>query len=228
MLLPPPGAVKVCGLTNRADAEAAAAAGADYLGLIFAPSPRRVEAGDVEEWVAEVRAAHPAPRWVGVFLPGDAASVRAVADRLALDVLQLHGGAVGEGIYGLGRPVWAALRLRGPGDGSPAAEPRAHALLVDTFDPLRAGGTGRSFPWEWVSGWGRQRRIIVSGGLRPDNVAAAIDAVRPYAVDASSGLESSPGRKDPELLRAFVRRAKAAFASIADANSNRETHRRDE
>jgi phosphoribosylanthranilate isomerase len=217
MSVPRGGAVKVCGIMHPDDARTALEAGAHFLGLVFSRSPRQVAPEEVRPWMEELRRSFPSSLWVGVFLPEDAERVGSLTAELGLDLIQFHGGPVPGMVYDLGRPVLGGLRLRGPGETSPSVEPRAWALLVDAFDPQREGGTGRTFPWDWVSGWSERRRIILSGGLRPENVVAAIRAVRPYGVDASSGLEASPGRpgrirrKDPKRVRDYVRAAREAF-----------------
>jgi phosphoribosylanthranilate isomerase len=215
---PRPGAVKVCGLTSPEDARCALEAGADMVGLVFCESPRRVTPEGVAPWVRELREAFPEALWVGVFLPGDAGRIPAVLERVALDVLQIHGLPVPQAAYAARRTVLAAVRVgSAPLPEPDLVEPQAFALVLDTFDPRRPGGTGRSFPWELAQGWSRRRRIVLSGGLRPENVGEAIRQLRPFAVDASSGLELAPGRKDPVRVRDFVRRARAAFGDLEAA-----------
>ncbi|MBU1950063.1 MAG: hypothetical protein KJ927_15215, partial [Candidatus Eisenbacteria bacterium] len=103
----------------------------------------------------------------------------------------------------------------------PDEESGAWALLLDTYDPDRAGGTGRPFPWEWIEGWSRQRRIILSGGLGPDNVGPAIHAVQPQGVDASSRLERGQGRKDLDAVRAYIEKARHAFNELGGRPSGK-------
>jgi phosphoribosylanthranilate isomerase len=209
--LPPHGAVKVCGITGARDARVALEAGAHFLGLVFAESPRRVEPEGVKVWMKDIRREFPASLWVGVFLPEDSKRIGPIASDLSLDLVQFHGRPVPSALYGMTQPVLAGIRLGSQGEVSPSVEPEAWALLVDTYDPARQGGTGRTFPWEWVSGWSEQRRIFLSGGLGPRNVSEAIEAVSPYGVDASSGLETEPGRKDPQKLRDYIEAALRAF-----------------
>lgn len=213
MCVTEPLRVKVCGLTDAAAARAAA--GADRAGLVFAPSPRRVDADRAARLVADVAAA-----WVGVFVDPDPAAVVALADRLDLATVQLHGDETPETCRRIreatGREVWKAVRWDAHPDAVEAWAESVDAFLVDAGDGGRLGGTGRTLPWEELAErWARERRripMILAGGLDPDNVAEAVAIVDPDGVDASSRLEREPGRKDPGLVRAFVRAARSARA----------------
>jgi phosphoribosylanthranilate isomerase len=182
--------VKVCGITHRADAEFAAAAGASALGFVFAPSsPRCVtpaEARALGEGLQVLR--------VGVFVAEDAARVRAVAAEAALDVVQLYGGETPAGLR-----VWRACRVT---DALPAPPADAEAAVYD--------GPASGVPFAWSLLRGAAGRFVLAGGLDAANVAAAVRAVRPWGVDASSRLEREPGRKDPEKVRAFIEAARNA------------------
>lgn len=194
--------VKVCGITNRDDALLAVEAGASALGFNFYPkSPRFLE----PEQAARIIELLPTTIWkVGVFVNEAPARVAEVTRLAGLDVAQLHGD---EGIEGIpaGIRVWKAL----------AVIPDFRLTLLDTFPveaflldsraPGQYGGTGRSFDWTAVRG--SRHKIVLAGGLDASNVRAAIDAAQPWGVDACSRLESSPGRKDSERVRAFVRAA---------------------
>lgn len=203
--------VKVCGITEPDVARAAA--GADRLGLVFAPSPRRVDEATAARLVRAVKAA-----WVGVFVDADVDRTLALAERLDLAAIQLHGSETPETCRrirdGSGRPVWKAVRWDADPARVDAWAAEADALLVDAAEGDRFGGTGRALPWEDLADrWGRDRRpapTILAGGLGPDNVARAIEALDPDGVDASSRLERAPGEKDPERVRAFVEAARAA------------------
>lgn len=200
---------KVCGITSVADAAAAVEAGADAVGFIFYPqSPRAVG----PETAAEIAAGLPAGvQRVGVFvdvLPDD---MLAIADTVGLDVLQLSGDEPPAICEGLRLPAWKALRL--PRNGSvvvaAAAESLAASyphctLLVDAHVEGLFGGTGRSANWRVAAQLASRRRLVLAGGLRPDNVAEAVAAVGPWGVDVASGVESAPGQKDPERLRRFA------------------------
>lgn len=203
-------AVKICGLTRPEDARAAAAAGADAVGVVFAPSPRRVTPARARRVLAGLpdRVLR-----VGVFVDAEAAWARALAEALGLDRWQFHGRESADYLRGFSR--LRVIRALAPALG--AAPPRRHpcpqagALLVDARVPGAAGGTGHRANWVWA----RELRrfgapVILSGGLRPDNVAAAVRSVRPDMVDTASGVESRPGVKRHAALRAFIRAAKAA------------------
>ena len=201
--------VKVCGITSAEDGQLAADAGADAVGFVFWPmSSRRV---DPEKAARISRALPPFLLRVGVFVDAPAEEMQRVADQVGLDLLQLHGDESPESLSGLARRVLKAVRV---GKGFTAEEAlrydgRAAGLLVDTRLPgetMLPGGTGVPFDWALVRGV-RERAsfLMLAGGLSPDNVQEALAAVQPDAVDVSSGVESLPGRKDPEKVRAFVR-----------------------
>lgn len=216
--------VKICGLRRREDVEAAASAGADYAGFVFAPSPRRVEEGRVE---ALMQGLDLTP--VGVFVDAASEEVLATAEREGLRVVQLHGSESPEICAALreaGLEVWKAVRPRSRRELARQAERyrRVDALLVEGHSPVAAGGTGTSFPYEWLSdrpgagGGGTEGPVpvlVLAGGLSPETVAAAIRAVRPRVVDVSSGVERAPGEKDPRRIRAFVRAARGALSGEA-------------
>jgi phosphoribosylanthranilate isomerase len=200
--------VKICGLTRREDARLAADLGASALGFVFWPrSPRYVDPRDVRAILAGV----PGVMAVGVFVDQPLDEVRGIARDLDLDAVQLHGTESAEYCLAVGRPVIKAATVESS-DGSSVRDVPADALLLlDAHDPLRRGGTGRTIDWDAAAEMARRRPVILSGGLRPDNVSDAISRVRPYAVDVSSGVERHPGEKDPDKLRAFV----AAVGAIA-------------
>jgi phosphoribosylanthranilate isomerase len=199
--------VKICGLTRVDDALAAAAAGADWLGLnLWPPSKRFVDRAAAAAIAAALRAAAPAVRLVGVFVDQPADQVREAAAALGLDQVQLHGDESPAYGAGLGLPFIKALA----GDLARAADYDCELVLVDAVSPGR-GGSGRSADWaaaRVLADGGR--KLLLAGGLTPDNVAAAIAAVGPWGVDVASGVESAPGRKDAERMRRFVAAARAA------------------
>jgi len=202
--------VKICGVTSVADATAAARYGADLIGLNFYPaSPRCVDLPTA----VEIRAAIPAGvLCVGVFVNAEREYVSQVATRLALDAIQFHGDEKEADLMGWPCATIKAVRVRPEQPPSDWEQYPVDYLLLDTYKPGRYGGTGEAFVWErashvparWMS------RLILAGGLTPHNVAAAVRAVRPWAVDVASGVESAPGRKNPEKLRAFITNAKTA------------------
>jgi phosphoribosylanthranilate isomerase len=194
--------VKICGLCRREDALRAVEAGADYLGFVFAPgSPRRVRADDIAPWLDEVRLG---AELVGVFRDQEPREVEALVEGLDLDLVQLHGREEGEAWLRLPVRVVEARPVGAVGVAASRLGEAAWADLLDTEDP-RGGGTGRSFDWTRAAAVAHHRRIFLAGGLDPGNVAAAVAAVRPFAVDVSSGVEESPGRKDAKALLDFMK-----------------------
>lgn len=211
---------KVCGLTRAADAEAAAAAGASYVGVIFAGGPRLVTAAQAAEVIRGLPKTLPK---VGVFGAQAADEVARVADRAGLDIVQLHGDpgpdAVARCRTLLGRPVWGVVRIAGdalpPETASIAAV--ADALVLDAKVPGTLGGSGVPLPWRVLGGHlaslPRRGALVLAGGLRPGNVAEAVRAIGADVLDVSSGVEVAPGIKDPSLVRAFGEAVRAASAT---------------
>ncbi|SDZ90346.1 phosphoribosylanthranilate isomerase [Microbulbifer marinus] len=199
--------VKICGITNIEDATAAVAAGADALGLVFYPSsPRHV---DVDTAATIAAAVPPFVTLTGLFVDAAAADVEAVLTKVPLNLLQFHGRETAQYCEQFRRPYIKALRMKDGLDVHAAMDghPRARGFLLDAYRPGVPGGTGETFDWQRVpqdSG----RAIVLAGGLQPDNVALAIAAARPQAVDVSGGVEASPGKKDPQKVAAFIRAAK--------------------
>ncbi len=200
--------VKICGITSAEDAVAAVEAGADALGFVFAPgSPRRAS----PEAIAAITAALPPfVATVGVFVDQPLAEIVAVATRCCLHLVQLHGDEDGEFARQLPLPVIRAVRVRDESSLVPLAAYPARAFLLDAFQEGRPGGTGRTFPWALALRAKSSGPIILSGGLGPENVGEAVRRVRPYAVDASSGLECLPGRKDHRKVEEFIAHVRAA------------------
>jgi phosphoribosylanthranilate isomerase len=201
--------IKICGITNLEDALLAAALGADALGFIFyAKSPRKVPPEAARKIIAQLP---PFVSAVGVFVDEEAAVVQQVAAQVRLDWVQLHGQESPEYCRSLGRRVIKAFRIQDQDSLRRLADYRgvAQALLLDTYKPGQVGGTGEVFDWHLAREAKKYGPIILAGGLTPDNVAQAIVTALPHAVDAASGTEAAPGRKDPEKLRAF-------FAAVSD------------
>ncbi|MDO8340521.1 MAG: phosphoribosylanthranilate isomerase [Candidatus Woesebacteria bacterium] len=196
--------VKICGITSLADALAAVDAGADALGFMFYPaSPRHVSPDTVRAITA---ALPPFVARVGVFVDAPADDIRRTVAACGLDTIQLHGTESPGFCRDLAPyPVLKAFRVAGPE--SLETLPAYHGLtwLLDSSVAGALGGTGRTFNWALAAAAVRQGgRVVLAGGLTPDNVAAAVNAVHPWAVDVSSGVESAPGRKDPARVRAFI------------------------
>jgi phosphoribosylanthranilate isomerase len=202
--------IKICGLTRKEDALLAANLGADFLGFIFvAESPRCVDAETVARIAGRVRALNTPPKIVGVFRDATANRVREAAARATLDLVQLQGQETDADICAIGLPAIKAIHVS---DRKPTTNghPSAQWLLFDTYDERRAGGTGRSFDWSLLAELDRSKPFLLAGGLNPDNVAAAVSAVRPDAIDLASGVESAPGIKDNRKLEALFERMRKA------------------
>jgi phosphoribosylanthranilate isomerase len=202
--------VKICGITRPEDARAAVAAGADALGVVLAPSKRQVSLDHAERVFAGVP---PLVARVGVFVDAGAAFVAEAVRRLGLTAVQFHGDETPEQCAAAPVPVIKALRVGK--DFDPAAVTRysraAALVLLDTGAADARGGTGVAFDWEAVSGRLDDRvPLVVAGGLAPGNVGWAVRLFRPFAVDVSSGVESAPGVKDPELVASFCAAVRAA------------------
>jgi phosphoribosylanthranilate isomerase len=203
-----PVRVKICGVTSVADARAAVAAGADMIGLNFYPGSKRYVP---LERAQEIVAALPGDVWkVGVFVNAPRAEIERVQAALQLDAIQLHGDEPAEMTQGFAVPVVRTLKLCAAGDAQRAlAQVHADYYLCEGDAGAAYGGAGASFDWDWARAVPRER-LVVAGGLTPENVAAAVRALRPFAVDVASGVESAPGVKDPARMAALVAHAKAA------------------
>ena len=197
--------VKICGLTRAGDVRDAVSAGADMLGFVFARSPRQLGSDQARALLAEVPTGVDR---VGLFMDQPASVVRAIVEQLSLDLLQFHGGEDNEFCADFGLPFVKALPMGVSGEIDWTAYPQARALLLDSHRPGEPGGTGRRFNWSLARPVGRD--IWLAGGLGCENVSAAIKALRPQAVDVSSGVERSPGIKDRQLMFDFVAAVRAA------------------
>jgi phosphoribosylanthranilate isomerase len=197
-----PTRVKVCGITRVEDALLAAELRAFAVGFIFWPaSPRFI---DPYRARAIAAALPPDVATVGVFVDQPADYVKSVAGLVPLGVVQLHGA---ESIDDFAQVRCRLIRAIGLADDIDQSSidrvPSRVTVLLDAHDPIRRGGTGRTVDWSVAAGIAKRRPTILSGGLTPDNVRAAIDVVQPYAIDVSSGVESAPGVKDAAKLRAL-------------------------
>jgi phosphoribosylanthranilate isomerase len=193
--------VKVCGITNIADALAAAEHGVEMLGFVFAESPRRISPEQAVLIVNEI------PSFiakVGVFVNEKEETVREIAEVCALDALQFHGSETPEYCRAFGVTAIKAFRVKDEASLLGLTRYGEGPFLMDTFIKNTSGGTGETFDWGLAVASARSHRIILSGGLRPDNVGMAIRRVQPFAVDVSSGVEAAPGIKDAKKLRAFM------------------------
>ena len=214
--------IKICGIKDLAAMDAALEAGADMVGLVFfPPSPRSVS---LEEGAKLAARARGKALVVALTVDADDALVDAIKARVAPDMLQLHGqetpARVSEIRKRAGLPMIKALPVAEAGDLDvvPAYAAVAERILFDARPPrdaTRPGGHGSPFDWTLLAHVARTRPIMLSGGLDPENVGAAIRTVRPDAVDVSSGVEKSPGVKDAEKIARFVANARAAGAVLA-------------
>lgn len=202
--------VKICGITRLEDAEAAIELGAGAIGFVFWPkSPRYV---DPERARTIVAALPPFIATVGVFVDQTARLVNGVAARVGLSTVQLHGDEPIEMLGEIERPVVKAMALRASTTAEEAdAWPSRVRLLIDAHDPDQRGGTGRAVDWKRAAAVAARRPVLLAGGLNAANVADAIRTVKPFGIDVSSGVESSPGIKDHTRLRAL-------FDAVAAAN----------
>lgn len=219
--------VKICGVTDPKHARAAAAFGADFVGMVFAPSRRQVTigqakriaaalrkergclppgaaAGEVEEAVRQTR-----PLLVGVFADQDADTINAISDECGLDVVQLSGSESWEMCAMIRRPVFKCMKVK-PGDAASVVLANMGAggiVLLDPYVSGTYGGTGQILDWFMAAEVAAQVPTVLAGGLKPDNVSHAVRTVRPWAVDVSSGVETE-GSKDTEKIREFIAAAK--------------------
>jgi phosphoribosylanthranilate isomerase len=195
-------AVKVCGICRAEDAQFAVELGAAAIGFVFWPeSPRYIDPYQARSIAAALPEGVIA---VGVFVDQPVAQVLEIAGAVRLDAIQLHGHEDVAEYEDLSHRVIKAMAVGRTFDpASVDALPEQVTVLLDAHDPIRRGGTGRTIDWALAASVAERRETILSGGLNAANVAEAIARVRPFMVDVSSGVESSPGRKDPEKLRAF-------------------------
>ena len=201
--------VKICGITSPADALAAAAAGADALGLMFyEASPRHVSLKAAAEIARELP---PFIIKVGVFVNAPEETVLRAIGECGLNIAQFHGNESPEFCQQFPVMTIKAFRIRDAESLRPLPEYSTDAWLLDAFVPDKPGGTGAQFNWDLaIEARKLGRPIFLAGGLTPENVADAVRRVQPYAVDVSSGVESAPGKKDHAKVRAFIQAAKNA------------------
>lgn len=203
--------VKICGITNIEDALAAADLGADMLGFNFYNGSKRyiepaTAAGIVKRLESCIES-------IGVFVNADLEDIQRTVDTVGLTAVQLHGDETPEFVAKIseacGVPVIKAIRISADFRPEDVRDFPADSILLDVYSPDAYGGTGERFDWR-IAAELRQHveRLFLAGGLTPENVAAAVELVRPYAVDVASGVESSPRKKDAKKMEAFIRNAK--------------------
>jgi phosphoribosylanthranilate isomerase len=200
--------IKICGVTSPEQAVACVEAGADSVGVNFVPSSvRRV---DVETAASIARAVGPRALVVGVVAGMTVEAMRALRDATGAGCLQLHGDESPDQVTALLPHAYKAVRVATAADVERAETMPGEYVLVDAKVDGALGGTGHAFDWSLVVELASRRRLVLAGGLTPDNVTRAIEGVRPWCVDVASGVESAPGVKDPAKVRAFVQAVRAA------------------
>ena len=201
--------VKICGVTRAEDARLVADSGADWIGINFwPPSKRYVDAAQGAVVAAAARKVNPDIIVVGVFVNQSAGDIARVAGSVGLDYAQLHGDETPQDCAAVSVPVIVALAMRSADDVAQVGAYPCAVYLIDTPTP-GYGGSGRTFDWSLaLAAVATGERIVLAGGLNPDNVAAAVARVGPFGVDVASGVESAPGIVDAALVRAFVARVK--------------------
>lgn len=198
--------IKICGITNPIDALQAVNAGADALGFVFyRKSPRNVSLNVVKSIVDSLP---PFVLPIGVFVNEEPENVRRTMDECGLVLAQIHGDESAEYCESLGRPVMRGIRLRDRNTLFSMAEykgrARVRGFVLDAFSATAYGGTGKTTDWNLAQEAARSFSFLLAGGLTSDNVQDAVQKVRPYGVDVSSGVEARPGKKDPAKVKAFI------------------------
>lgn len=198
--------IKICGITSVDDGIVAAQCGADAIGLVFYQKSRRYVT--VEQAVEIVRALPPFVSVVGLFVDASDELIQSVLDTVPLSLLQFHGNESEADCSRWGIRYLKAFRVRPDVPVEVMVEPyvTASGYLLDSYRPGEVGGTGESFDWELIPGV-LNKPVVLAGGLSPDNISQAINRVRPYGVDVSSGVERQPGIKDHDRIKAFIKAA---------------------
>jgi len=194
--------IKICGITNTKDALLASQLGADALGFIFYRESKRYIDPEIAKRI--ISSLPPFVTTVGVFVNQSLDEIIAIKDKTGIDAAQLHGDETPQFCSSVPLKVIKAIRVKDDLDEHGVAQYPVQAILFDTYSDVEYGGTGKSFNWEILKDISISGEIILSGGLSPDNVAEAVRTVRPYAVDVSSGVEATPGKKDHMKLRKFI------------------------
>lgn len=194
--------IKICGITNIEDATLAAGLGADALGFIFyRGSKRYIDPDDARKIIS---ALPPFLTKVGVFVNQELEEIRDIQENTGINAVQLHGDETPEFCSSVSSTVIKAIRVKDSSDLENLAQYPVQAILLDTYSDSEYGGTGQSFDWGILDNNSIPEKIILSGGLNPDNVLEAVRMVNPYAVDVNSGVEAEPGKKDREKVRKFI------------------------
>jgi phosphoribosylanthranilate isomerase len=204
--------IKICGITNVQDTHAAVDLGADALGFIFVPdTPRYIEPQDAARAISELP---PFVTKVGVFADESPEAISQIVQTCGLNAIQLHGSETPKYCDDMGASsrvtIIKSFRVKDRHSLSPIPEYKVSAYLLDTYVKGKKGGTGETFNWDLAKEAKQYGRVIIAGGLTPENVAEAIRHVQPYAVDVGSGVEASPGRKDHAKIKAFIENVRTA------------------
>lgn len=223
--------VKVCGITNIIDAENAVLFGADALGFVFAGSPRKISKEDARSIIEKLP---PFITCVGLFVNEDVEKVKETCQFCRIHTIQFHGNETQPYLDKFSDfKLIKAIRIRDRSDLYQLGDFHADAYLLDSYSKEKMGGTGTTFDWKLAENlavsrddYVKSKRIIIAGGLNPENVVNAIQIIKPFGVDVSSGIEKLPGIKDKELMRRFILNAKAVYGEI-EASSHRHSNASD-
>ncbi len=192
--------VKICGLTRLQDIEYVNLYCPDYVGFVFAESRRKVTPEKVCELVQDLS---PSIKTVGVFVNEKAERVNEISELCQLDVVQLHGDESPHYCTFIKRPIWKAVRVKDAKSFELVKGYPTEGILMDTYSTSEYGGTGRAFDWQLAKHYETEHKIVLAGGLNSENVMEAIQAIHPYCVDVSSGIETN-GQKDPLKIKDFI------------------------
>ena len=211
--------IKIDGIKTEAHALTAAEAGADFIGMIFAQSPRQISPARAEKIVAALKGEKTSVETVGVFVNAHVGTVNKIADKCGLDWVQLHGDEPWESCLELARPVIKVIRIsrnqkaeqvcKDLAYGTKLLNKQKHIYLIDSNVKGRYGGTGIKFDWKLAVPIAKEFPVIIAGGLTPDNVAEAIKTISPWGVDVSSGVETK-GVKDMGKVKKFIQAVRKA------------------
>ncbi|NOR19270.1 MAG: phosphoribosylanthranilate isomerase [Xanthomonadales bacterium] len=207
--------IKICGLTREQDVKAAVSSGADAIGFVFTASPRRISADTARRLSSDIPAG---VLRVGLLLNQHRSEIDQVINSVTLDVLQFHGNESEQDCDVYGLPWLKAVAMENAESASQAERdyPSAMGLLFDSHSAGNRGGSGKLFDWSLSAPLSKP--VWLAGGLNPDNVAEAIRAVRPYAVDVSSGVESAPGIKDADRISKFINAVRVSESDSENEN----------
>lgn len=195
--------IKICGITNVEDALLSVDLGANALGFVFYKGSKRyIEPENAKSIISKLP---PFVTTVGVFANQDLDEIKKIKEKAGFDAFQLHGDESPDFCMKLKGKVIKAIRVKDSIDPKEIESYPTQAILFDNYSTEAYGGTGETFGWEILRGFDTSKKIILSGGLTPENVAQAVKIVNPYAVDVSSGVEENPGKKNPDKLKRFIK-----------------------